>query len=684
MSPALRTSPPARGVARSWRGRRRGGPRLALLHACLATAAALTLAVRSSVAQPPTAPRTATIRDVPTSEALALVRAAREDVFVFFTSDDPGCGYCAQANAIAPARIASAAATALRGGALPWRTLRVVWSPWGAFPTALGDFSLAERVRGIPTFVMFRNGRELWRVTGWTAARTPDALETTLRRHADAEAEAAVAAAPDRPRTTIPTSPPAPGPSPRVIAGVAPASLALSPAESTVLIGTAAGLRVEGMDARGTRVSPLPAIEFASSDPEVAQVDASGRVTARRRGRVTITARAGRVEARAAVRVEGFAQIASLSGGGATCAVPDARDRIYCWGRGLALPVSDNRLAYAQPTRIALGDVPAGTRIAQVALAPLYGCLLTDAGSVHCFGRDRYLGTGAPAPTQGVPPAAIARGDMPPGVRATRLAVGEGGACVAGSDTKLYCWGQREGLPLGRRTGPGGASVVPTVTERGEVPAGVAIDAVSVTINDGCALAGGAAYCWNGAEGTPRRLAGGAIPQATRMVGVGADPNLVGALGDDGRVYLRGAGVGARLGQGTNAFVPMGAPVLVVQGAVPPGTALTRLTMGRIAGAMCALGDDGAAYCWGANHQGASGSGALDDRPVVAPARVAQGAVPAGVRFVDLACGDYHCAALGDDGALYAWGSDQGGSLGQGERRGASTVPVRVAPPAER
>ncbi|MFO0713046.1 MAG: hypothetical protein U0353_24540 [Sandaracinus sp.] len=87
----------------------------------------------------------------------------------------------------------------------------------------------------------------------------------------------------------------------------------------------------------------------------------------------------------------------------------------------------------------------------------------------------------------------------------------------------------------------------------------------------------------------------------------------------------------------------------------------------------CALRDDGTAYCWGTNDAGQLGDGTSDDRGlprvVVGSARFSQ--ITTGVAF--------SCAIERSAGAVYCWGRNQEGELGDGTRAGRAT-PAPIQP----
>ena len=84
----------------------------------------------------------------------------------------------------------------------------------------------------------------------------------------------------------------------------------------------------------------------------------------------------------------------------------------------------------------------------------------------------------------------------------------------------------------------------------------------------------------------------------------------------------------------------------------------------------CALTEDGRAWCWGLNEYGQLGTGAPDACVFAGEYRIpcASGAVPVATdqRFTILAVGYYHSCGLTDAGAVWCWGLNDRGQLGDG------------------
>ena len=101
-----------------------------------------------------------------------------------------------------------------------------------------------------------------------------------------------------------------------------------------------------------------------------------------------------------------------------------------------------------------------------------------------------------------------------------------------------------------------------------------------------------------------------------------------------------------------------------------------------------AVGSDGNAYAWGYNNYGELGDGTDINKstPVMVkmPDRKTYQDLPKDFTYLQVSAGEYHSAAIGSDGYVYAWGYNNYGQLGNNttSRYTANTVPVRVRDPA--
>jgi len=132
-----------------------------------------------------------------------------------------------------------------------------------------------------------------------------------------------------------------------------------------------------------------------------------------------------------------------------------------------------------------------------------------------------------------------------------------------------------------------------------------------------------------------------------------------------------GSNANGQLGLNTQDPGPVKAPVNLVQDASRTqmkGASLTSVTCG--AEFACALGPDGAAWCWGANDSGQQGTGSVGT-PSLAAAPVD------GHQFTQLQAGARHVCGVQADGTIWCWGDNSSGQLGTGDKKSSAT-PVKV------
>lgn len=150
------------------------------------------------------------------------------------------------------------------------------------------------------------------------------------------------------------------------------------------------------------------------------------------------------------------------------------------------------------------------------------------------------------------------------------------------------------------------------------------------------------------------------------------------------RAVLVCAVVGVALSAGGTAAAVSGVAPVAGSGPVEGGTTVTvpaptGMKFAQVwAGSSFSLasGVDGALYAWGGNNFGELGDGSNTDSD--APVRVQ---TPEGVTFAQISVDSFYAVAIGDDGHTYAWGDNQDGQLGDGTTTNRN-VPVRVQEPA--
>ncbi|MER6360589.1 hypothetical protein [Kitasatospora sp. NPDC001527] len=256
---------------------------------------------------------------------------------------------------------------------------------------------------------------------------------------------------------------------------------------------------------------------------------------------------------------------------------------------------------------------------------------------------------------------------LPPALALLAALPGTAGATRPGTAGTALGWGFNGYGQLGDGTSVNRAT--PTATA---LPAGVTLTALSVGFLHTLAIdSHGTPYSWGyndaGQLGTGTltgRLAPGTVPLpagvTARAVSAGERHSLV--AGSDGGVYVFGANGAGQLGDGTLAAGR--SPKRI---ALPGGVAAVDVTAGNSHSA--AIGADGVVYTWGSLRTGVLGR--TGDNKVPGPVVHSDGVTP--FTASSLAAGSEHTLAI-SGGRAYAWGLNVAGQLGD------NTTETRTSP----
>lgn len=362
------------------------------------------------------------------------------------------------------------------------------------------------------------------------------------------------------------------------------------------------------------------------------------------------------------------------------------------------------------------GGLPSANAI-RIAVGRLHSCAVTDAGGVRCWGYSNYGQLGNGAPLDDV--AFLEPVEVTGLAGVTAISSFGDHTCVLVDGGAAWCWGANDNGQLG----DGGTSTTATAVEVGGGPF-VAIDA---GYTHTCAItATGGAQCWGhndygqlGDDTTDDRSAPvDVIGLGSNVVSITAGRDHSCAATSDGTLRCWGGDTYGELGNGepgqashTPVVVPMGDDVSIVAA----GDNDT-----------CAITDGGAPWCWGKNSDGQLGNGEsgtlVQSASPTAVVGVGSGATSIAPGFgytcavisgatrcwgdnyylvlgngegpgfesptpidvtglgsgsVDVASSVSHTCALDDSGAVRCWGSNDGGSIGNGSDSDAAD-PVEV------
>lgn len=307
-----------------------------------------------------------------------------------------------------------------------------------------------------------------------------------------------------------------------------------------------------------------------------------------------------------------------------------------------ALPASARLLAQlAHPA----GEDNLLTDVVQIDSGNQRACALTNAGAVLCWGED-----------YGLRPKVI------PGLEsgAKFLVVdAEEAACALLTNGEARCWGNNRYGQVG--DGTGGSRYTAT----SPVGLGSGVKSIDVSTTNSCAVtSAGAAKCWGRnyagqvGDGTTedRYVPTQVIGLESGVKSIGAGLAFACALKESGAVVCWGANYGHFLGDGTDVNRSSPTPVVGLSSGV------SSIAVGR--GSSCAILESGAVRCWGSG-AGAYNEGGFETTTIPREVEGLPGPAIAvsvgGDGFYD----EFFCALV-SGGALYCWGGNRFGQLGDG------------------
>jgi alpha-tubulin suppressor-like RCC1 family protein len=255
------------------------------------------------------------------------------------------------------------------------------------------------------------------------------------------------------------------------------------------------------------------------------------------------------------------------------------------------------------------------------------------------------------------------------GFEASTLVAGDQHACALDADGAAWCWGYNHQGQLG--DGSFDDAVEPTA-----VVGAPAFESLTAGRYFTCGLdADGAVWCWgdnsSGQLGVGTSGEGGDTDNRSEAAPVLGDvsftqlasgQNHVCGIDGAGDLWCWGSYPSGQLGVALTDDATQ--PVRGAEGIVVADVAASGANT-------CVLDDSGAAWCFGNNSFGQLGNGVKDNSAQPVPV-----AVGGGSTFTDLAVGDRHACALDEVGAVWCWGGNDAGQLGD------ATAEEQLAPVA--
>lgn len=371
-----------------------------------------------------------------------------------------------------------------------------------------------------------------------------------------------------------------------------------------------------------------------------------------------------------------------------TCVVVDGAVR--CWGAGAAGRLGNGSTATIGNAagELPTADVMVGGEAAQVVCGNDFACVRLVDGGVRCWGGNTWgqLARGDDR-NVGDEPGALPVEPIALEGAAEAITAGHGHACAL-VDSRLRCWGWN----LLGQLGVGSTEAIGDAVDELPPPEVAVAEVAEVVagVSHTCArVKAGTVHCWGsssrgelGYGDTLRRGdAPGDVPTPALELGGAAVQLAAGghhtcALLEDGALRCWGANESGQLGQARAGDIGD------EPGEMPPRRIGVDGVVQVVAGAnhTCTLHDDGTARCWGAGTVGQLGDGKTADIGIdpltFPPAPVELGGE---ADLLAASGGDTTCARL-VDGSLRCWGANESGQLGLGfARNEPSTATPAIA-----
>ncbi len=389
----------------------------------------------------------------------------------------------------------------------------------------------------------------------------------------------------------------------------------------------------------------------------------------------------------------GSSCIGQVSLGGHQTCVLRTDGAVFCWGLNADGQVGDGT-TQDNPTPTRVVGLPSGKRAIQVAAAENHTCALLDDNTVWCWGANNKSalgqceGTSLPSSPTPLRVPAWDGTASPPTCDASKAftakSIGAGGRhnCAIGTDGGVYCWGGNTHASQGGQCGhdPAVFRNVPGPLRLTSEPAQhtlsiwVGDEYTCLIQNDLSVWCFGASDLFELGQGTGNANFFSYVP--VPVVGfsdasfMATDDETACVVTRQNSLFCWGSGESGIFG--------------VSQGNVDRATFIKDCSSafaGGTSGTVCITQSDGSFSCFGENKLGQCGNGSLV--PQVAPSDTTSKTFLATVSKASLGIG--HSCAVTTDGALWCWGANDHGQLGDGQIVATAdelvTVPKRISFP---
>ena len=352
------------------------------------------------------------------------------------------------------------------------------------------------------------------------------------------------------------------------------------------------------------------------------------------------------------------------AGGYHTCAINTAKN-LYCWGYNAYGQIGDGTTGSDRPTPTKIG---ASGAWADVSAGLYHTCAVTTGKSLYCWGYNFYgqVGDGTTTTPRPSPKKVGASGVW------ASVAAGGYHSCALTTGKSLYCWGYNVEGQVGD-----GTTTSPRPSPKKIGSSGVWAGATAGEAHTCALTTGKSLYCWgNNVEGqvgdgttthprpSPKKIGASGV---WALASVGDSHSCAITTGKS--LYCWGKNSDGQVGDGTTTS-PRPSPKKIGASGV-----WARINAGGTAGYghNCAITTGNSLYCWGFNLYGQVGDGTVTT-PRSSPKKIGASGVWAGAR-----AGGSHSCALTTGKALYCWGFNEFGEIGDGTDTSPRPSPKKVA-----
>jgi alpha-tubulin suppressor-like RCC1 family protein len=366
------------------------------------------------------------------------------------------------------------------------------------------------------------------------------------------------------------------------------------------------------------------------------------------------------VDRHSPVSVSPLSTVADAKAGGFHSCALTTGGAVACWGLNASGQVGDGTTTSRSTPATVTG---LGGKAVGIGAGYIHSCAVSPGGGIECWGDNEsgQLGNGVAAyRTVPTPVQALGQGTV------ASVAAGVQHTCFVTGAGAVSCTGYNANGQLGDGT------TVDRLAPVGVTGLSSGVAAVSAGYFHTCALTtGGAVRCWG--DNSLGQLGDGTNtnrPAPTQVTGltsgvlqIAAGSFHTCAITASHTVVCWGYNAEGELGDGS--IVSRNAPSAV-------GTLTSVASIATGYAHTCAVTSGGVAYCWGDNYDGELGIGSTVSQAT--PAQVT--ALGSTVASID--AGSYHTCAVSTTGTLKCWGANSFGELGDGTTTDNSS-PVTVS-----